>query len=72
MGLAAQRSASAGRERDFTASNPDMRPKEPEPTPPVRRYQPDSTKGKLSMRYLLLWLIGVPIPVLILIWLLFR
>ena len=33
--------------------------------------RPEHGKGK-AMRYALLWLLGVPIPVLIIIWLLFN
>jgi hypothetical protein len=33
--------------------------------------QPECHKGN-AMRYALLWLLGVPIPVLLIIWFLFR
>lgn len=32
----------------------------------------DSKRRRIEMRYGLLWLVGVPIPVLILIWFLFH
>ncbi len=37
----------------------------------VQRVDVD-TRGILPMRYILLWLIGVPIPILLLIFLFFR
>lgn len=37
---------------------------------PQSRNRADVTSKETTMRYLLLWILGVPIPVLILIWLL--
>jgi len=31
-----------------------------------------NNKGEAAMRYVLLWLLGIPIPALFLIWLFFR
>jgi hypothetical protein len=31
-----------------------------------------TTDGRRRMRYLLLWLIGIPLPILFIIWLLFN
>ncbi len=43
----------------------------PEPPAERKRYAPHIMAGR-TMRYILLWLLGIPIPVLILIWLFMR
>jgi hypothetical protein len=50
-----------------------------EPSPPVHVFtrcralaQGRTTDGRRRMRYLLLWLIGIPLPILFIIWLLFN
>lgn len=37
--------------------------------PPLMRHPTASTPQERAMRYVLLWLLGIPIPVLLLIWL---
>ena len=39
-----------------------------EPHGPTGRYAPDEATENFMGRYLLLWLLGIPIPVLFLIW----
>lgn len=41
-------------------------------TPTRRGYSTSVTRRRNNMRYALLWLLGVPIPVLILIWFMFH